>query len=56
MDKKLYDGFFDCAIKIAKNEGFFGFYRGFIPLWSRFAPTTCLQLIIFERLRIAWGM
>jgi len=48
MEKKLYNGFIDCGIKIARNEGFFGFYKGFIPLWSRFAPATCLQLLFFE--------
>lgn len=33
---------------IIKNEGVGGLYKGFIPIWSRFAPTTCLQLITFE--------
>jgi len=47
-DAKLYNGFLDCAGKILKNEGPLGFWKGFIPIWSRFAPTTCLQLIIFE--------
>ena len=47
-DAKLYNGFADCFLKILKNEGPLGFYKGFIPIWSRFAQTTCLQLIIFE--------
>lgn len=47
-DTKLYNGFLDCFFKIAKHEGPFGFYKGFIPIWSRFAPTTCIQLIVFE--------
>jgi hypothetical protein len=47
-DAKLYNGFGDCFTKILKNEGPLGFYKGFIPIWSRFAPTTCIQLIIFE--------
>ena len=42
VDQKLYNGFFDCAMKIGRNEGVKGFYKGFIPIWSRFAPTTCL--------------
>ena len=50
-DAKLYNGFTDCFGKILKNEGPLGFYKGFFPIWSRFAPTTCLQLIIFEQLR-----
>jgi hypothetical protein len=55
-DAKIYNGFLDCAGKILKNEGPMGFYKGFIPIWGRFAPTTCLQLIIFEQLRKAMGM
>jgi hypothetical protein len=55
-DAKLYNGFGDCAMKIFKNEGPLGFWKGFIPIWSRFAPTTCLQLIIFEQLRKVVGL
>lgn len=49
-DKKIYTGALDCVMKITKAEGPQGFYRGFIPIWMRFAPTTCIQLIIFEQL------
>ena len=38
-------------MSILKKEGPLGFYKGFIPIWSRFAPTTCLQLITFEQLK-----
>lgn len=55
-DKKIYNGAIDCVMKIMANEGPAGFYRGFIPIWMRFAPTTCLQLIIFENLRKMAGM
>lgn len=55
-DAKLYNGFLDCFAKILANEGPLGFYKGFIPIWSRFAPTTTLQLLIFEQLRKAMGM
>lgn len=49
-DAKIYSGAGDCVMKILKADGPTGFYRGFIPIWMRFAPTTCLQLIIFEQL------
>ena len=55
-DAKLYNGFFDCFTKIVKNDGPLGLWKGFIPIWSRFAPTTCLQLIIYEQLRQRTGM
>jgi len=49
-DKKLYTGMIDAAMKITKNEGPLAFYRGFFPIWARFAPTATLQLLIFEQL------
>jgi hypothetical protein len=55
-DAKIYNGLLDCGAKIVKNEGPLALYKGFIPIWSRFAPTTTMQLIIFEQLRVAMGM
>mmetsp|Transcript_5663 Transcript_5663/g.8963 ORF Transcript_5663/g.8963 Transcript_5663/m.8963 type:complete len:295 (-) Transcript_5663:82-966(-) len=55
-DAKIYNGFVDCFAKILKNEGPLGFYKGFMPIWGRFAPTTCLQLVIFEQLRKVVGL
>jgi len=55
-DAKLYNGFVDCTLKILKESGPLGLYAGFIPIWSRFAPTTCLQLIIFEQLKPLFGV
>lgn len=46
-----YNSLGDCFMQILKEGGPLGFYKGFIPIWSRFAPTTCLQLIIFEQLK-----
>lgn len=55
-DKKIYSNAMDCMVKIAQNEGPLTFWRGFLPIWSRFAPTTTLQLVIFEQLRALMGM
>lgn len=55
-DAKLYNNAFDCFSKIIKNEGVTTLWRGFMPIWSRFAPTTTLQLVIFEQLRGIMGM
>jgi len=53
---KMYDGFMDCFGKTLKSEGPLGFYKGFMPIWSRFAPTTCLQLVFFEAFRSLTGL
>ena len=42
IDAKLYNGFADCFVKIVRNEGPLGLYKGFFTIWGRFAPTTCL--------------
>ena len=55
-DAKLYNNAADCFRKIAVQEGPATFWRGFFPIWSRFAPTTTLQLIIFEQLRGILGL
>ena len=55
-DAKIYSGFFDCFQKILRNEGPLAFWKGFMPIWGRFAPATCIQLLIFEQLRSLAGM
>lgn len=55
-DAKIYSGFFDCAGKIIKQSGVQGLYAGFIPIWARFAPTTTLQLVIFEQVKPIFGV
>jgi hypothetical protein len=52
---KMYNGFIDCLVKLTKERGILGLYAGFIPIWSRFAPTTCLQLVIFEQIKPILG-
>lgn len=55
-DAKIYNNALDCFMKIIKNEGPTTLWRGFFPIWSRFAPTTTIQLVIFEQLRGLMGM
>jgi len=52
-DRILYNGMLDCFSKIISNEGLLALYKGFFPVWGRFAPTTTLQLVIFEQLKRA---
>mmetsp|Transcript_14024 Transcript_14024/g.29517 ORF Transcript_14024/g.29517 Transcript_14024/m.29517 type:complete len:284 (-) Transcript_14024:241-1092(-) len=47
-DKKIYDGFRDCLVKTVKADGVISLWRGFIPIWARFAPQATLQLIGIE--------
>jgi hypothetical protein len=50
-DAKVYTGFVDCFTKIIAGGGPQALYQGFIPIWARFAPTTCMQLVIFEQVK-----
>jgi hypothetical protein len=54
-DKKIYDGFVDCLLKTVRNDGFLSLWRGFIPIWARFAPQATLQLLTIEALYGAFG-
>jgi hypothetical protein len=55
-DAKVYNGFVDCIVKIIAKDGPLGLYAGFIPIWARFAPTTTLQLVIFEQIKPIFGV
>lgn len=46
---KIYFTIFDTFFKIAAAEGPLALWRGFIPMWARIAPTTTLQLVLFEQ-------
>lgn len=56
MGSKQYNGFIDCTMQIIKKSGPQGLYAGFFPIWARFAPTTTLQLVIFEQLKPIFGV
>uniref|UniRef100_A0A6S9B815 Mitochondrial carrier protein n=1 Tax=Ditylum brightwellii TaxID=49249 RepID=A0A6S9B815_9STRA len=49
-DAKLYNGFADCLVKTVKEGGVLSLWRGFIPIWARFAPTSTIQLLTIETL------
>lgn len=51
-----YNGFVDCATKLAMNDGFASFWRGFVPMWARFAPTATIQLVTIEYLYGVFGL
>lgn len=55
-DAKIYNGFVDCLLQIIKKDGPMGLYAGFVPIWARFAPTTTLQLVIFEQIKPIFGV
>jgi len=49
-DKKIYNGFVDCLVKTVRNDGILALWRGFVPIWARFAPQATLQLLTLEQL------
>jgi hypothetical protein len=53
---KLYNGFADCLVKIVSEHGVSSLWRGFIPIWARFAPTATIQLLTIEVLYEAAGL
>jgi hypothetical protein len=55
IDKKLYTGFLDCAVKTVQEGGILSLWRGFVPIWARFAPTSTIQLLTIETLYTFFG-
>lgn len=45
---RVYHNIADTFLKIITQEGPLALWKGFIPMWARIAPTTTLQLILFE--------
>jgi len=54
-DKKLYTGLVDCAVKTVQQDGVLSLWRGFVPIWARFAPQATLQLLTLEALYSNFG-
>ena len=49
-EAKLYANFGDCLVKIIRTQGVSALWAGSIPMWSRIAPTSTLQFVLFEGL------
>jgi solute carrier family 25 folate transporter 32 len=43
-----YNGMIDCIVKMWRNEGIFGFFRGVIPNALKVAPAAALTFLIYE--------
>ena len=54
-DQKIYSGFADCLAKTVKEGGVLSLWRGFVPIWARFAPTSTIQLMTIEALYNIFG-
>lgn len=47
----IYKGTIDCFIQTFRNEGFWAFYKGFIPAWFRMGPWNIIFFITYEQLK-----
>jgi len=47
----LYRGLVDCFIKMWKTEGIHGFFKGFMPNYTRLGPHTVLCFVFWDALR-----
>ncbi|CAG8639106.1 7921_t:CDS:2 [Acaulospora morrowiae] len=52
MQTKLYSSMYLAVRTIYQEEGFFGFYRGFLSTVFREIPFTCLQFPLYEYLKV----
>lgn len=50
VDVRRYGGFVDCVEKSVRMDGVLSLWRGFVPIWMRFAPMATGQLLSLELL------
>ncbi len=48
MVKREYRGVMDCVVKILKNEGFNGFFKGSLTNAIRVAPSAAITFVVYE--------
>lgn len=48
---KLYQGFWDCILKVCRAEGVLGLYKGMGPVFLRLAPHTVLSMLFWDLMR-----
>nr|CAH7716621.1 unnamed protein product [Callosobruchus chinensis] len=46
----IYKGTVDCFMQTFRNEGFWAFYKGFIPTLFRMGPWNIIFFITYEQL------
>ena len=51
VEEKIYKNAIDCSMKLIKQNGILSLWKGFFPIWGRFAPNTTLQLIFYEQIK-----
>eukprot|EP00835_Amoeboradix_gromovi_P001772 NODE_88_length_21932_cov_0.317867.p10 type:complete len:283 gc:universal NODE_88_length_21932_cov_0.317867:18626-17778(-) len=51
-----YKSVFHCAQSIFQQEGFLGFYKGYVFNWLRIGPHTVITFLVYESLRRHFGV
>lgn len=49
-----YKGILDCAVQVARHEGFRSFYRGYIPNCLGIIPYAGIDLAVYETVKNRW--
>ena len=50
-EEQKYNGILGTAGQIMKEDGPFGFYRGFVIAWQRAAPLIVIQMMCYEQIK-----
>lgn len=51
IGRRVYTGTLDCFIQTFRNEGFWAFYKGFIPTLFRLGPWNIIFFVTYEQLK-----
>jgi hypothetical protein len=44
-----------CGGQVVRAQGVASLWAGFVPMWSRVAPTATLQLLLYEKMMVLTG-
>jgi len=50
-----YNGMLDCAMQVARRDGARGFFKGWLPAYTRFGPQTVITFLVLEQLTLRFG-
>ncbi|XP_066256972.1 mitochondrial uncoupling protein Bmcp [Euwallacea similis] len=48
---RIYEGTLDCFVQTFKHEGFWAFYKGFVPTLFRMGPWNIIFFVTYEQLK-----
>jgi len=50
LESKKYKNSWDCAVKVFKSDGFYGFYKGSTPRMGRVVADVAIVMTLYDQI------